>query len=544
MFSGGVTIRSKLVFAALVSAALLIVLAGLSFFGQQKANDAFERVRNGAVAPLLNITDIDAGLKEVRFHMAAYTVGGISNNGARAKLKEVREKIPLEWREFMASFDAKTASEDERSAVTSIDKALGDLPPIFDALDAAYSKEDRDAVSDILNGQWPRMVKGITRPLSELLVPARVAYMNQTFDQTQTEGRHLVSMALVGNLLGLVVLALIMIPLVRSIARSIDEMRGVLVKIAGGDLSVDADTRRGDELGDMARSLAQTMESLRELIGGAISSSDAVVRESEVMRSDAESLAKTAETQSLATSAIAAAVEQLTVSIGVMSENAQDAGRLSLESEKRAHESQQIVSAAINTIQKVADGMTEAAGTMDELSNKVASIDNIVQTIHDIADQTNLLALNAAIEAARAGEQGRGFAVVADEVRKLAERTTLSTQEISGIVGGVSQTTGRALDTMANAKGLAEEGARHTAEIRAAMQGMDQSSSEARRSVESIANALQEQTAASTDIAQRVELIAQGIDRTHAASTESKQRSAMLVELSLKLKEGVRRFHI
>jgi methyl-accepting chemotaxis protein len=225
-----------------------------------------------------------------------------------------------------------------------------------------------------------------------------------------------------------------------------------------------------------------------------------------------------------------------------MSESADDAGRLSSQSEKQAHDSLAIVTAATETIQKVANGMSEASVTMEELSNKVANINSIVQTIREIADQTNLLALNAAIEAARAGEQGRGFAVVADEVRKLAERTTASTQEISDIVGGVRHTTDAALNTMSRAKEMAEEGSKHTEGIRSTMLGMDQSSSEVRKSVESIASALREQSAASTDIAQRVEMIAQGIDRTHSASTESNRRAGTLVDLSHNLKDNVRRF--
>ena len=538
------TIRNKLIFAAVTSAVLLLLLAGLSYYGQHRANEASDFARAKAVIPQVAISEIDSALKDVRFHMAGFMIDVMSSNGARARIKEVRELVPKNWKTFMGGFDAASASEDERNAVANIDKAIADLSPVFDVLDAAYAKEDKDAINEILTTKWPRVIKTVIRPMSETLVPARIAFMEKTFDQSEEEGKKLVTIAMVGNVLGIVILALIMVPLVRSISRSINDMRHVLVQVAGGDLSIQADTQRSDELGDMARSLSATMDSLRDLLGGAISSSDSVVHESEAMRRDANDLARTAEEQSTATTAIAAAVEELTVSIGVMSDSADDAGRLSAESEKRAHDSLNTVSAATDTIHKVAEGMTQASVTMEELSNKVANIDNIVQTIRDIADQTNLLALNAAIEAARAGEQGRGFAVVADEVRKLAERTTASTQEISEIVGGVRQTTEVAQGNMSHAKSLAEEGAKHTEGIRSSMMGMDQASSEVRRSVESIANALREQSAASTDIAQRVEMIAQGIDRTHSASTESNRRAGTLVDLSLKLKEGVRRFRI
>jgi methyl-accepting chemotaxis protein len=316
-----------------------------------------------------------------------------------------------------------------------------------------------------------------------------------------------------------------------------------LQRIATGDLTRRLEVHPGDDSSIVA-TMGSMQSQIRQLIGAAASSAGSVVQESEAMRADAARLSDIAEQQSAATSAVAAAVEELTVSIGAMSESANDAGRRSSESEKQAHGSLATVSAATETITKVADGMTEASIIMEELSNKVTSINGIVQTIREIADQTNLLALNAAIEAARAGEQGRGFAVVADEVRKLAERTTISTQEISGIVGGVRQTTDTALETMSLAKSLALEGAAHTGGVRDAVVAMDQSSAEVSKSIAAIAYALREQTAASTDIAQRVELIARGIEQTHAASEDASRRSGVLVDLSQSLKESVRQFRV
>ncbi|MCX7174703.1 MAG: methyl-accepting chemotaxis protein [Proteobacteria bacterium] len=315
----------------------------------------------------------------------------------------------------------------------------------------------------------------------------------------------------------------------------------MLHQIAQGDLTHRLAVGPGDTSSIIA-AMSSMQSQMHQLISGTISSADSVVQESEGILADAAHLSETAQNQSSAASSIAAAVEQLTVSIGIMSDSAIDAGRLSTQSEKQAHDSLGVVSATTDTIQKVADGMAEASITMEDLSSKVTSINGIVQTIREIADQTNLLALNAAIEAARAGEQGRGFAVVADEVRKLAERTTSSTQEISNIVGGVRQTTDIALETMARAKTLALTSAAHTAGVRNAVVELDQSSVAVNNAITSIATALREQSAASTDIAQRVELIAQGIRQTHDASSSSTRRSNVLVDLSHALKDSVSRF--
>ncbi|MFZ2163719.1 MAG: methyl-accepting chemotaxis protein [Sideroxyarcus sp.] len=316
-----------------------------------------------------------------------------------------------------------------------------------------------------------------------------------------------------------------------------------LHRIASGDLSQNVHVQPDDKSSIIA-AMSDMQAQMHQLIGGTVSSAESVVHESEGIQNDAARLAESAQEQSSAVTAIAAAVEQLTVSISVMSDNANEAGSLSSRSASQAKDGLGVVSATTDTIQKVSEGMAEATTTMEELAQKVNSITSIVQAIREIADQTNLLALNAAIEAARAGEQGRGFAVVADEVRKLAELTTKSTQKISNIVEGIRQTTDAAVGALSHVKELTSNSASQTENVHQAVMLMDQSSVEAGKAVESIVNALREQAAASTDISQRIEKIAQGIEQTHAASAESTRRSGVLVDLSHALKESVRRFRV
>jgi methyl-accepting chemotaxis protein len=299
-----------------------------------------------------------------------------------------------------------------------------------------------------------------------------------------------------------------------------------LSRIAGGDLTHEIELGSADPKSILAAAHAMQTH-LRELINKIVLSSEAVLKTSDSLRSNSTNISLRTEEQSSATSAIAAAVEQLT---------------LSLDAEEKVREGLNGVTATTGTISRVANSMIQSSAMMDELSSKVDGINGIARTIRDIADQTNLLALNAAIEAARAGEQGRGFAVVADEVRKLAERTTASTLEISTMITGVQNSTKVAQENLSLTQRLALEGAQYTEEVQSSVLGLNQATSSVRDAVDSIKLALQEQSAASTDIAQRIEQIAQDTEEVHLSTANSSERAQELVELAHMLREQVSRF--
>lgn len=250
------------------------------------------------------------------------------------------------------------------------------------------------------------------------------------------------------------------------------------------------------------------------------------------------------EQQSNSAASLASAIEQVSVSITHVSDNAADAQRLVTEAAEAAQQGNQRVGGVVRELTAIEENIRETAGVVHQLGERTANITQVIQIIKDIADQTNLLALNAAIEAARAGESGRGFAVVADEVRKLAERTAQSTAEISSTIGTV-QTESK--DIVERIETLAQRitegvGAAHAAGN--SLEEIERESQTAVTAVREIASSTGEQSSATQQIAQGVEHIAQMADSNRQASQENNESAEQLRRLAEDLKQMVSRFRV
>ena len=243
--------------------------------------------------------------------------------------------------------------------------------------------------------------------------------------------------------------------------------------------------------------------------------------------------------QTMALFFMAATVEEMTVSVTHVADRAGETNQLAVRSGQVATEGAEVIGHTVEDINGIAQVVRSAAEHIDLLDQDSAKVNTVVAVIREVADQTNLLALNAAIEAARAGEAGRGFAVVADEVRKLAERTASSTQEIASTIGSMQTSAKSAAEGMRAAVDQVESGVARTAQASDSIREISQVSQDTEARVGEISEAIREQSVASTSIAQQVERIAQMTEENSAAAAATADTARHLDELAGAMRDGV-----
>ncbi|MBS0372754.1 MAG: methyl-accepting chemotaxis protein [Proteobacteria bacterium] len=319
------------------------------------------------------------------------------------------------------------------------------------------------------------------------------------------------------------------------------EVAAVMQRVASGDLSAEVRTAPA---GSLLQATGTMVEALRSLVAEINREADSLVDNAGRIAMASDQIAGAADQQSDATSAMAAAIEELTVSSSHISDSATDSSRYSTEAVELAGEGSTRVGLAASAIRKISDTVTDASGRIRALEERARQVSSIANVIKDIAGQTNLLALNAAIEAARAGEQGRGFAVVADEVRKLAERTSAATTEIEQMIFGIQGDTGGAVDAMNAALPEVQEGVELASSAAELLKSIEAGARATLQRVGDVADATREQSAASTAIAQRVEQIAGMVEDTTGTIRDTTAIAHHLEGIATNLKQQIGRFRV
>jgi methyl-accepting chemotaxis protein len=251
-----------------------------------------------------------------------------------------------------------------------------------------------------------------------------------------------------------------------------------------------------------------------------------------------------AQSQAEQTAGIATASEEMSATVNDVSHNTVSAADFSRTLKDSVLEGGEIIRQAIAGIKSVAKTITEASGTIDDLSHESEKIGEIISVINDIADQTNLLALNAAIEAARAGEQGRGFAVVADEVRKLAARTTTATGEIAAMIHSIQSESGNVATSMARGIGEAESGVSLANQAGEALERIVEGIEGVAEMISQIATASQEQTATIEVISTNINHVSEVTSDFASGMNQSAASAEKLDQLAKGMKQLVGQFRI
>jgi methyl-accepting chemotaxis protein len=353
------------------------------------------------------------------------------------------------------------------------------------------------------------------------------------------------------NITVILVAAILCIALAMLIARQINgelgdepaEVAHRVERIAAGDLSTHITIRHGFE-DSMLGTVERMRVSLNDIISKIRASSEQLGEDSEVMSDNGRKVMEAANIQNEATSAIAAAVEQMSVNITHISDSAADARQNSKDSSSAVDHGIEVVRHSVQGMNGIMEITETTAKSIQHLTEKSSEISKIVSVIKDIADQTNLLALNAAIEAARAGEAGRGFAVVADEVRKLAERTTQSTAEIVSMVESIQGGTKNTLTNTTASQAQVADGARLANDTGTSMNEVKLKIDETLGAVNVITDALTEQSAASQQIGRDVERIAQMTDENASSVGKLNDTAAHIKTLAVELNKLVGHFQV
>ncbi|WP_006788432.1 methyl-accepting chemotaxis protein [Thiorhodospira sibirica] len=369
----------------------------------------------------------------------------------------------------------------------------------------------------------------------------------QQIDAIVNQGvNQMVAHMVLGILLLVVIGMVVAVFLARVIVRPIARLSDALYDISRGegDLTRQLDAQGRDELSGLARAFNEFVAKIRELVRQASAASTQLAAAAKELSNTMEDTRKQLRRQHSETDQVATAMNQMTATVHEVSRNASEAAHAAAATRQEAATGEMVVKEAIHGIESLAGEVENASQVIARLSEDSDDIGKVLEVIRGIAEQTNLLALNAAIEAARAGEQGKGFAVVADEVRTLASRTQTSTTEIQAMIERLQSGTAGAVKVMEQGRGQAGQSVIQAVKAGDSLKTITSAVNSISDITAQIASAAEEQSAVTEEINRNITNIAQAVEQTSASSDQIALASDELARLAAHLQERVGRFQV
>lgn len=452
-------------------------------------------------------------------------------------------------------YTATSNAETEQKAVAQIDAALASLKP----LNSYFASTQQDALRQLetalvnyrsslmafknANSDAVQARKEMTDQGTTIVSLSEQLYQIQ-LDRRDVESAQARTFQLISTLLALLVGVIAAVIITRQITRPLQETLAVVERIASGDLTQNVTVTRRDELGVLQQGIARMGVTLRDLISGIRDGVTQIASAAEELSAVTEQTSAGVNSQKVETDQVATAMHEMTATVQEVARNAEEASQAAAAADGEAREGDKVVNEAIAQIERLATEVVRSTEAMSVLQQESDKIGSVMDVIKAVAEQTNLLALNAAIEAARAGEAGRGFAVVADEVRGLAQRTQKSTEEIEGLVAGLQNGTQQVSAVMNNSRALTDSSVALTRKAGASLENITRTVSNIQSMNQQIAAAAEQQSAVAEEISRSIINVRDVSEQTAAASDETAASSVELARLGGQLQQMVSHFRV
>lgn len=531
-FELSIITRMKLTCSFIAMIGVFLAVLGIYGMGNLEENTAV--LNEEAVVPLRTVSVIFRKMTENRSqimlslqHDPRSEYSSLHDHPVSMHLEAIEknaEEISAAFKEYHSIHQTPEQAEIARRFEKSRDKYVAGLRQAMESV----RNEDFGAASKTLMTVINPAFAEVTKEL-ESLMNSIEKEANNISTSANDHYNQLRTIAIGALILGCLAALIAGARLVAAIKRPLHAAMHNCEQIASANLSEKMDITSRDELGELMCTLTNMQNRLVCMIGSVADASTSINKRSGELEEQMNQVAEQSFAQQSSVESVAAATEEFSQSVQEVAANASDAAVAAKESQELVNKSNQNINQSMEATTRVVDAVQASNKTMELLNQSIVKIGDICSVIADIASQTNLLALNAAIEAARAGEQGRGFAVVADEVRKLAERTTASTSDINSTVGEIQEVTKEAVQSMNLAAEEVENGIGKLRESVAGLENITKSSSHVSSMSRQISDASQQQGVASEEVASNMQRVTDLINRNAENAVSAKKATERLL---------------